>query len=129
MLVTRKIMLIRHGEKPSHDAPTNGIDEHGNMDPESIVQFRATERSERPQRALMVRLDRLGRGLGLEALAALSEIVQLGVTIHTRQDGDYTLNGAIENEARRDKAPSASMGFCRRNCIVNCPTCRCLKLA
>ncbi len=42
----------------------------------------------------MVRLDRLCHGLGLEALAALSEIVQLGVTIHTRQDGNYTLSRA-----------------------------------
>ena len=77
------------------------------------MRVRATERIERPQRVLMVRLDRLGRGLGLEALAALSEIVQLGVTIYTCQDGDYTLSrasesllplmrivtGAIENEA------------------------------
>lgn len=83
-----------------------------------LERLRATDRTQRPERVLMIRLDRLGRGLGLEALAALSEIVQLGVMIHTRQDGDYTLSrasdsllplmrivtGAIENEARRDKA-------------------------
>ena len=72
----------------------------------------------RPRRVLMIRLDRLGRGLGLEALAALAQLVQLGVTVHTRQDGDYNIlkasdsilplmrivTGGIENEARRDKA-------------------------
>jgi hypothetical protein len=66
----------------------------------------------------MTRLDRTGRGLALEPLAALAEIHKLGVTIHTREDGDNTiarasdaikpilrvLTGALENEARTDKA-------------------------
>jgi len=85
---------------------------------ELLVELRKTPAAERPQRVLMIRLDRLGRGLGLEALAAIAEIARLKVLIHTRQDGDYTLSrasdsilplmrvvtGAIENEARRDKA-------------------------
>jgi DNA invertase Pin-like site-specific DNA recombinase len=85
---------------------------------ELLEELRKTPKPERPDRVLMIRLDRLGRGLGLEALAAIAEIARLGVVIHTRQDGDYTLarasdsilplmrvvTGAIENEARRDKA-------------------------
>ena len=83
-----------------------------------VERLEKTTASERPERVLMIRLDRLGRGLGLEALAALAQITQLGVTIHTRQDGDYKIarasdsllplmrivTGGIENEARRDKA-------------------------
>jgi DNA invertase Pin-like site-specific DNA recombinase/uncharacterized small protein (DUF1192 family) len=83
-----------------------------------LTKLRDTPRDVRPARVLMIRLDRLGRGLGLEAVAAIAEISKLGVVIHTRQDGDYTLHrasdsllplmrvvtGAIENEARRDKA-------------------------
>jgi len=83
-----------------------------------VARLEATAAYERPERVLMIRLDRLGRGLGLEALAALAQITQLGVTIHTRQDGDYRIarasdsilplmrivTGGIENEARRDKA-------------------------
>jgi len=74
--------------------------------------------SDRPVRVMMTRLDRLGRGLGLEALAAMAQITQLGVVIHTRQDGDHKIArasdsllplmrivvGGVENEARRDKA-------------------------
>ncbi len=66
----------------------------------------------------MIRLDRTGRGLGLDAIAALAEIHSLGVMVHTREDGDVALErasdtirpmlriltGALENEARRDKA-------------------------
>ncbi len=83
-----------------------------------LARLEDKPRSERPYRVLMIRLDRLGRGLGLEALAALAQITELGVTIHTRQDGDYKIarasdailplmrivTGGIENEARRDKA-------------------------
>ena len=85
---------------------------------ELLVELRKTASDQRPDRVMMIRLDRLGRGLGFEALAAIAEISRLGVKIHTRQDGDYSLarasdsilpmmrvvTGAIENEARRDKA-------------------------
>ncbi len=83
-----------------------------------VERLKTLPREARPQRVLMIRLDRLGRGLGLEALAALAELVRLGVIVHTRQDGDYKISkasdsilplmrivtGGIENEARRDKA-------------------------
>lgn len=83
-----------------------------------LARLESTPKAARPIRILMIRLDRLGRGLGLEALAALAEIVRLGVVIHTRQDNDITIlrasdsilplmrlvTGGIENEARRDKA-------------------------
>jgi len=85
-----------------------------------LKKLRSTPANDRPERVLMTRLDRLGRG-GLEPLAAFAEISKLGVKIFTRQDGDYQLarasdsilpmmriiTGAIENEARIDKALSA----------------------
>jgi hypothetical protein len=37
MPATRKIMLIRHGEKPKVPPPPQGIDENGNVDPESLT--------------------------------------------------------------------------------------------
>lgn len=37
MPATRKIMLVRHGEKPAVPPPPQGIDENGNVDPESLT--------------------------------------------------------------------------------------------
>jgi hypothetical protein len=37
MPATRKIMLIRHAEKPKVPPPPQGIDENGNVDPESMT--------------------------------------------------------------------------------------------
>jgi hypothetical protein len=37
MPATRKIMLIRHGEKPDVHSALQGIDESGNIDPESMT--------------------------------------------------------------------------------------------
>jgi DNA invertase Pin-like site-specific DNA recombinase len=85
---------------------------------ELLGELRATPKPQRPKRILMVRLDRTGRGLGLEALAALAEIHALGVTVHTREDGDVALSrasdvlkpvlrilqGALENEVRADRS-------------------------
>lgn len=85
---------------------------------ELIAALHSTPKARRPKRICMIRLDRTGRGLGLDAIAALAEIHKLGVTIHTRQDGDMSLarvtdvflpvirvlTAATENEARRDKA-------------------------
>ena len=90
-----------------------------------LERLRSLPPEQRPARVLMIRLDRIGRGLALEALAAIAEVARLGIVIHTRQDGDYTLErasdsilplmrvitGAIENEARRDKAKAV---FARR---------------
>jgi|SRR5579862_4654839 len=83
-----------------------------------ILALEKTPKALRPARILMIRLDRTGRGLGLEAIAAMARIYELGVKIHTRQDGDLSITrtadvfgpvlrilaGACENEARRDKA-------------------------
>lgn len=83
-----------------------------------LTELRTTPKRERPERVLMIRVDRLGRGDGLEAIAAISEIRRLGVTIHTRQDGDLkieratdalvpalrSITGALENEARSEKS-------------------------
>jgi DNA invertase Pin-like site-specific DNA recombinase len=85
---------------------------------ELIAALQSTPKVRRPKRICMIRLDRTGRGLGLDAIAALAAIHKLGVTIHTRQDGDVSLarvtdvflpvirvlTAATENEARRDKA-------------------------
>jgi DNA invertase Pin-like site-specific DNA recombinase len=83
-----------------------------------IRELQVMPKAKRPARILMTRLDRLGRGDGLDAMAVLAEIRKLGVTIHTRQEGDVSLSrtadtlspmmrlvsGAFENEARSDKA-------------------------
>jgi len=72
---------------------------------------------ERPARVLMIRVDRLGRGNGLEAVEAFTLLHKLGVTIHTREDGDIRhakaaelippilriFVGGFENDNRRDK--------------------------
>jgi DNA invertase Pin-like site-specific DNA recombinase len=83
-----------------------------------LERLRALEAQMRPKRLLMIRLDRLGRGDGSEAFEAFLKIRQLGVAIHTRQDGDVQYGrasellmpmlrifiGGMENEVRRDKA-------------------------
>jgi hypothetical protein len=72
---------------------------------------------QRPHRILMIRLERLGRGDGLEAMNAFLQLRRLGVVVHTRLDGDVETNrasellmpvlrffiGGMENEVRRDK--------------------------
>lgn len=82
-----------------------------------IADLRGLDRNERPERILMIRLERLGRGDGLEAMDAFLQIRKLGVTVHTRQDGDVASErasellmpvlrffiGGLENEVRRDK--------------------------
>ena len=76
-----------------------------------------TPAEQRPARVLMIRIERLGRGDGIEAIATFLRIRQLGVLIHTRQDGDITYGrasnlfpplfkmmvGGLENENRKDK--------------------------
>jgi len=111
---------IQHGWDitETFDGVSSGKDGTRTLLKRLVDRLEKTPALERPERVLMIRLDRLGRGLGLEALAALAQITQLGVTIHTRQDGDYKIarasdsllplmrivTGGIENEARRDKA-------------------------
>lgn len=82
-----------------------------------IDHLRRLPASERPARLLVMRLDRLGRDNPIEMCAVIGELQQLGVTIHTRDDGDYTMTKAagtivpimklildgIEREIRRDR--------------------------
>jgi DNA invertase Pin-like site-specific DNA recombinase len=82
-----------------------------------MTELRATPKGERPQRLMMVRIDRLGRGTGIEAIAALAELKRLGTTVFTREDGDVkierasdtilpairTIVAALENETRSDR--------------------------
>jgi DNA invertase Pin-like site-specific DNA recombinase len=84
---------------------------------EMLAALRATPPKERPKRILLTRIDRLGRGLAIEAIGALAEIRKLGVTLHTRESGDVRLErvadavdpmfralaGAFENEGKRDR--------------------------
>ncbi|HEY1656219.1 MAG TPA: recombinase family protein [Candidatus Tumulicola sp.] len=82
-----------------------------------LAELRSTPKAQRPQRVLTIRIDRLGRGDGLEAMGALAQIRRLGVILHTRTDGDVRLERAtdsilpaimaitagIENEVRSEK--------------------------
>jgi DNA invertase Pin-like site-specific DNA recombinase len=90
-----------------------------------LSELRALPKSARPGRILLVRLDRIGRGDGLDTISTLSEIKKLGVTMHTRDDGDVRLEKAsdsimpaikailagIENEVRADRTRA---GIARR---------------
>jgi DNA invertase Pin-like site-specific DNA recombinase len=81
-----------------------------------ISELRALPKARRPARVLMVRLDRVGRQ-ALDCIASVAELRRLGVTLHTREEGDLKLNAAmdslrpifalvtaqLENEARSDK--------------------------
>ncbi len=65
----------------------------------------------------MIRLERLGRGSGVEAMESFLRIRKLGIIVHTRLDGDVGYDrasellmpvlrffiGGMENEVRRDK--------------------------
>lgn len=85
---------------------------------ELLVELEALRRPQRPSRILMIRLDRTGRGMAVEPLMAVAKIYDLGITIHTRTDGDLPwgsvedvikpffdlMAGAFENRHRRDKS-------------------------
>lgn len=82
-----------------------------------LAQLEATPVEQRPARILMIRLERLGRGDGTEAMATFLRLRALGILIHTRIDGDISyrragellmpmvrlLVGGMENEVRCDK--------------------------
>jgi hypothetical protein len=82
-----------------------------------IEELESLSPDELPGRLLMIRLERLGRGNGIEAILCIQRLRTLGVVIHTRIDGDLSLErasglllpviqsfvGGIENEFRRDK--------------------------
>ena len=81
-----------------------------------IDELERAPKAARPQRVLMIRLDRVGR-MALDCIAALARLRKLGVVLHTRQDGDVKLETAMdtfrpifelftaemENAARSDK--------------------------
>lgn len=83
-----------------------------------LSKLNGTPKAQRPRRVLMIRLDRVGRGTTLEVIGAIADVYNLGTIIHTREDGDITLNrtcdsilpimraltGGLENEARKDKS-------------------------
>jgi hypothetical protein len=82
-----------------------------------ISELEALEAAQRPCRVVMIRLERLGRGDGLEAMEAFLRLRRLGIVVHTRLDGDVDAHrasellmpvlrffiGGMENEVRRDK--------------------------
>jgi DNA invertase Pin-like site-specific DNA recombinase len=90
-----------------------------------LQELRDLPKSARPARVLLVRIDRLGRGDGLEIIATISEIKRLGVGLFTRDDGELKLERAsdalmpamksilagIENEVRADRTRA---GLARR---------------
>lgn len=83
-----------------------------------VGELRACARGLRPDRVLMIRIDRLGRGDSLDTIAALAEIRKLGVLVHTREDGDVavkratdalvpalrSITAALENETRGERS-------------------------
>ncbi len=60
-----------------------------------IDELDRTPKAARPQRVLMIRLDRVGR-MALDCIAALARLRKLGIVLHTRQDGDVKLETAMD---------------------------------
>jgi DNA invertase Pin-like site-specific DNA recombinase len=89
-----------------------------------VSEIEATPKKQRPERVLMIRLDRVGR-MALDAIGMLARIRRLGVTIVTRVDGAIRLETAadslkpifelitaeIENAGRQDKTRAAHARF------------------
>jgi DNA invertase Pin-like site-specific DNA recombinase len=84
---------------------------------ECLDALRALPKGERPRYLVCVRLDRLGRGSGIETIGAVAELKRLGVTIFSREDGEVRVEraseailpsiraivAALENETRADR--------------------------
>jgi DNA invertase Pin-like site-specific DNA recombinase len=82
-----------------------------------LAELRSTPKAQRPKHVLMIRLDRLGRGTGIESMAAIAELRKLGCAIFTRDLGSVTIENsddvlrpmidaitaARENEKRSEK--------------------------
>lgn len=89
---------------------------------EMLAELRVT--TGRPKYILLTRIDRLGRGMGLETIAAMAEIRKLGVTLYTRDLGEIkiervmdavlpmlaSITSAMENEVRREKSLAMHAG-------------------
>jgi DNA invertase Pin-like site-specific DNA recombinase len=104
-VIAREFAGVASGAKGTRDILSNLIEE-----------LQQTPKAARPQRVLMIRIDRVGR-LALDCIAAVAKLRKLGVILHTRQDGDVKLETAMdslrpifelvtaemENAARSDK--------------------------
>jgi DNA invertase Pin-like site-specific DNA recombinase len=123
---------LQHQIKWAHDAAkrkgwriTRTVDgvASGKLGPRKIVReliadLRTMEPAARPAQLLMIRTDRLGRGSVIEAQVVLRDILDLGVRVFTRDDGEVRLDSGtdelisaaklavarIENDVRSDKA-------------------------
>lgn len=105
-IITRNFSGVSSGAKGTRDL-LEGL----------LAALKATPKRQRPERILMIRLDRIGRGTGIESIRALADIRALGPRIFTREDGDVKLErasdtilpairsivSALENEVRSDK--------------------------
>lgn len=83
-----------------------------------VSEMHKTPDDRRPQRVLMLRLDRVGRGKLADSLWAMRELEDMGCIIHTRDGGDELLDepmkeliaavklaaAADENRVRREKS-------------------------
>jgi DNA invertase Pin-like site-specific DNA recombinase len=104
-VITREFSGVGSGAKGTRDILSTLIDE-----------LERTPKAGRPQRVLMIRIDRVGR-MALDCIAAVARLRKLGIVLHTRQDGDVKLDTALdslrpifelvtaemENAARSDK--------------------------
>jgi DNA invertase Pin-like site-specific DNA recombinase len=84
---------------------------------ELLADLRALDAEARPKKLLMIRADRLGRGSIVESQIVLRDLLELGVGVFTRDQGDVKLDSAMdelisaatlavarhENEVRREK--------------------------
>jgi DNA invertase Pin-like site-specific DNA recombinase len=104
--ITRTFSGVSTGKWGTRGLASQMINELEELPPES-----------RPERVCMIRLERLGRGDGTDAIESFLRIRKLGVIVHTRLDGDVSYGkasellmpvlrffiGGMENEVRRDK--------------------------
>lgn len=82
-----------------------------------LAELRALDDDARPKRVLMIRADRLGRGSIVDSQVVLRDLLSLGVSVFTRDQGEVKLDSAMdelisaatlavarhENEVRREK--------------------------
>lgn len=85
---------------------------------ELLADLRALDTEARPKKLLMIRADRLGRGSIVESQIVLRDLLELGVGVFTRDQGEVKLDSAMdelisaatlavarhENEVRREKS-------------------------
>ncbi len=84
-VIAREFAGVSSGAKGTREILSNLIEE-----------LERTPKAARPQRVLMIRIDRVGR-LALDCIAAVAQLRKLGVVLHTRQDGDVKLETAMDS--------------------------------